>query len=183
MAADNHKSQSKQAEDEGVFFWFGDDLAVDDHSHRSVACRRKPGIRRAIIIEGPSRKEVADGLVDDARAHPSRRIPGGVGQSASRDANPYCVLHSIIIIHEKMGNGSVDAGDGDGRRVGSVGGKSDVGSAASRNSGSHRSDVYRVGAGKQGRKLKVGRSGLVGVVKVAVVFLGFPSVSPFVIIA
>ena len=37
-------------------------------------------------------------------------------------------------------------------------------------------DVFDVGAGKQGRKLKVGISGLVGVVDVAVVSANFPSV-------
>ena len=60
-----------------------------------------------------------------------------------------------------MGNGSAAAADGDGRRVGGAGGKSDVGSAATGNSGSHRSDVVGVGAGKQGRKLKVGIAGRV----------------------
>ena len=58
-------------------------------------------------------------------------------------------------------------GDGDGRRVGGVDGKSDVGFAAARNSGPHRSDVVGVGTGKQGRKLKVGIAGRVGAVDVA----------------
>ena len=54
-----------------------------------------------------------------------------------------------------MGNGSAAAADGDGRRVGGSGGKSDVGSAAARNSLSYRIDVYRVGAGKQGGREKL----------------------------
>lgn len=29
LMADNHKTQSKQIEDKGVFFWFGDDLHVN----------------------------------------------------------------------------------------------------------------------------------------------------------
>ena len=60
-----------------------------------------------------------------------------------------------------MGNGSAAAADGDGRGVGGAGGKSDVGSAAARNSGSHRSDVIGIGTGKQGRKREVNIAGRV----------------------
>ena len=88
-----NKTKGKEAKDKSVFLRFGDDLAVDDDSHRAVGFRRKK--RRpsqiesihSLIIEG-SRKEIANGFVDDARARPSGRIPGGIGQSASRDANP-----------------------------------------------------------------------------------------------
>ena len=75
-----------------------------------------------------------------------------------------------------MGNGSVGAGDGDRRRVGGAGGKN-LRSIASRNSLSYGLDICRVaGAGKQGRKLKVGIAGLVGVENVSGV-ANFPSVS------
>ena len=75
-----------------------------------------------------------------------------------------------ILIHKQAGNGSAaSAGDGDSRRVRGAGGKSDVGSAAARNSGSHRSDVFGVGAGKQGRKRQQLVVGAVGIVEVAVV--------------
>ena len=33
-AVENNKGEGKEAEEEGVFFWFGDDLAVDDNLHR-----------------------------------------------------------------------------------------------------------------------------------------------------
>ena len=148
----NHKDQGKQAEEEGIFFGFGNDLAIDDHPHRAVGVRRKP---RTIwgahfIIEG-SRMEVADGFVQNARTYPSGRIPGGIGQIAPRDANPK-LIWAIIRIQVKMGNGSVAASDGDCGRVGGAGEKSDVGFATAWNSGSHRSDVFGVGAGKQRRK-------------------------------
>ena len=70
-----------------------------------------------------------------------------------------------------MGNGSAAAADGNGRRVGGIGGKSDVGSAAARNSLSYRLDVYGVGAGKQGRKRDVFalNAGLVGVENVSAI--------------
>ncbi len=60
-----------------------------------------------------------------------------------------------------MGNGSVAAADGNGRRIGGAGGKGDVGSAAARNSGSHRGDVVGIGAGEQGRQRDVEVAGRV----------------------
>ena len=68
-----------------------------------------------------------------------------------------------------MGNGSVGAGEGDGGRVGGAGIEGGVGFAAAGNSGIDRSDVFGVGAGKQGREGKYLAVGVVGVVKVAVV--------------
>ena len=63
-----------------------------------------------------------------------------------------------------MGNGSAVGAEGDRGCVGGAGGEGDVGSAAAGNSLSYRVDVYGVGAGKQGRELKVGIAGLVGAV-------------------
>ena len=142
---------------------FGDDLAVDDNAYGSGAVQRKP--RSQTSIEG-SRKEIANRFVDDAGAHPSRRLPGRIRQSTSGDTNPQVVVVAGIIVHKKMGNGSVAAGNGDGRGVGGAGGKGDVGSASARNSGSHRSNVVGVGAGKQGRELNERIAGFVGVVEV-----------------
>ena len=181
LAAEEDEAQSKQAKHKGVFFGFGDDLAVDANLHRVMGIRRKLRTPKGTIpkiIEG-SRKEVVDGFVDDARSHPSRRIFAGIGQIASGDPSPQ-VIRTEIIIHPKMGNGSVAAADG--WRVGGAGGKSDVGSAAARNSGFHRSDVYGVGARKQGRELKVGVAGLVGVEEVSVIegWSKVPSVSTIV---
>ena len=74
MAMEEDKGQRKQAKHKGVFFWFGDDLAVDENPQRATAACHKIAIQEAIsvVIEG-SRKEVAYGFVDDADAHPSRR--------------------------------------------------------------------------------------------------------------
>ena len=168
MAVEEDEAERKQTEHKRVFFGFGDDLAVDPNLHRAVRLRRKtrtPEKATTPIIEG-SRKEVADGFVEDAGARPSRSLPAGIGESASGDTNPH-VISSGIIIQEKVGNGSAAAADGDCRRIGGVGGESDVGFAASGNSGQHRVSVCGVGAGKQGRKLKVGVAGLVGVKNVS----------------
>ena len=37
MEKKENKGEGKGVEDEGVFFRFGDDLAVDDNPHRSAA--------------------------------------------------------------------------------------------------------------------------------------------------
>ena len=63
------------------------------------------------------------------------------------------VVFSVSIFHKKVGNGS--AADGDRRRVGGVGDKSDIGLASTRNSGGYGLDVFGVGTGKQGRKREV----------------------------
>ena len=167
IAADNHKTQRKEAEDKGVFFWFGDDLAVEGDLQRTVAARRKPGILIAsTIIRECSRKEVANGFVDDAGAHPNRRLPVGIGQSVSGDANSHPIF-SVLILHKKASNGSASAGDGDGGRVGGAGGKGDVGFASARNSGGYGLDVFSVGTGKQGRQRERLGVWLVGVVNVS----------------
>ena len=55
-----NKDQRKEAEDEGVFLRFGDDLAVDNNPHRAAGLRRKTSIPRSpTIIEG-SHKEVVN---------------------------------------------------------------------------------------------------------------------------
>ena len=42
-AAENDKTQGKQGEDEGVFFWFRNDLAIDDNPNRAFRIRREHG--------------------------------------------------------------------------------------------------------------------------------------------
>ncbi len=119
------------------------------------------------IIEG-SCEEVADGFIDDAGAPPSRRRSAGKGQSGSGDTRPH-IIRNGIIIHEKVGNGSAGAADGDGRGVGGVGGKGDVRSAAAGNSLLNGLDVYGVGAGKQRREFEVGVVRLIGVENVSII--------------
>ena len=67
-----------------------------------------------------------------------------------------------------MGNGSVAASNGEGRRVGGAGGKGDVGLPSTRNSGGYGLDVIGVGTGKQGRKRKQLAVSAVGIEKVVV---------------
>ena len=67
------KAQSKQAKHKSVFFWFGDDLAVDDEAYRTGAVRRKIRPVAHPIIES-SRKKVANRFVDDAGAYPRRSL-------------------------------------------------------------------------------------------------------------
>ena len=64
MAAEEGKARRKPAEDEGVFFRFGDDPAVDDNPHRAIGILRKIGDGVYIAIKEGFRKEVANGLVD-----------------------------------------------------------------------------------------------------------------------
>ena len=117
------------------------------------------------MIEG-SRKEVADGFVQNARTPPSRRLSGGIGQIASGDPNPQAIF-TAILTHPKVGNGSAAAADGDGRRVCRVGGKS-LRSSTAGNSLSYRLDVDGVGAGEQGRKRDRLPVRLIGVEKISV---------------
>ena len=174
MATKEDKTQGKEGEDKSIFLRFGDDLAVDDKPHRVWRGGRKTGTSR--VIEG-SRMEVADGFADNAGTHPSRRIPGGIGQIAPRDANSYVIVLAAILIHKKAGNGSAGAGNSDCGRVGGAGGKDGVRANAARNSITHRVDVFDVGTGKQGRKRELAVVGRVGVVNVAVIVGRFPSVS------
>ena len=145
-----------------------------------MAAEKDEGERKQAEDKGVFFRFRDDLTVDDNphRTYPSRRISARIGQIASRDANPHIISIGSIIIHEKMENGSVAAADSDGRRVRGAGGKSDVGSASARNSGSYRSDVIGIRAGKQGRELEVGIAGFVGVENVSVIGRPeFPSVS------
>ena len=175
FAAVDNKAKGKEAEDKGVFFGFGDDGTVEDEPHRALRIRRKTG-GRSVATEG-SRKEVADGLVDQSGAHPSRRLAGGIGQIAPGDTNSKIISLIVILIHKKMRNGSAAAADGDGGRVGDVGGKSDVGLATARNSGGYGLDVFGVGTRKQGRKREVDVAGFVGVKNVSAILYRFKSIS------
>ena len=183
VAAKDNKTQSEQAEDEGVFFWFGDDLAVDNNPHRAVRRSRKSR-DASPIIEG-SRIEVADGLVDYTGAHPRRSLIVAVNQVGRLNANAPTISMKIrSLVHKQAGNGSgASAGNGDGGRVGGAGEKSDVGLAASGNSGIYRSDVFGVGAGKQGRQGQQLVVGAVGVIDVAVVVINERGVSIVIVSA
>ena len=62
IAMKEHKTQRKQTKHQSVFLRFGDDLTIDDNSHRAFRIRRKPSGWSA-GTEG-SRKEIADGFVE-----------------------------------------------------------------------------------------------------------------------
>ena len=110
--------------------------------------------------------EVADGFVDQTGAYPSRGLPVGIGKIAtSRNTDPHLVSTGTII-HEKVGNGSAAAADGDGRRVRRVSSES-LRSSAAGNPFSYRFHVCRVGAGEERRERDLRVRRLVGVVNVA----------------
>ena len=136
-----NKAQRKQSKHKRVFFRFGDDLAVGDKPYGASVVRRKSASQTP--IESP-RKEIANGFVDYARTYPSGRISGGIGQTASRDANPNVVRFTTIFIHKKVRNGSAAAADGNGGGVGVVVGKRRPRAPNSRRSGSHRLNVVGV---------------------------------------
>ena len=67
------EAKGKETEDEGVFFWFGDDLAIDDNPHRAVGSRRKTATTRR-FVKG-SYMEVADGFGKQTRPYSRKKIP------------------------------------------------------------------------------------------------------------
>ena len=80
-----NKTQRKQAEDESVFLWFGDDLVVDgDLNH--VITRPKIGETVSPTIESSCIK-ISDWFVDQARAHPGRSLSAAVKQVGRLNAN------------------------------------------------------------------------------------------------
>ena len=152
-----NEGQRKQSKHKSVFFWFGDDAAVDAQSHSAagkIRIQRRPD-SHILNLKIPYR------LFQQTRTHPRRRL-SYVTPIVETAAHPNANFISDGLIVEKHPiNRSADGrrADGDGRRIGGAGGKGDVGSAAARDSGSHRSNVDGVGAGKQGREgdLRVGR--------------------------
>ena len=106
MAAENDEAQGKEGEDEGVFFGFGDEAAIETDLHRRCATCRKMGTI-SIIIEG-SCNEVADRFVKDAGANPTGRLIGGIAQIATPgDTNPHFIgkiLGLVVISHVNAGN-------------------------------------------------------------------------------
>ena len=175
VAMKENKANREQSKHKGVFLRFGDDLVVDDNPHLAGGARKARG-QSLVVVEG-SRKEVADGLGDDARPRPRRRSAGGIGEIASRNANPHVIFVTGILVQPKAGNGSAAAtaaAEGHRGRVGGAGGK-DVGGAAAGNPVSNGMDVcWIVRARKQGRKSEGLLVGFVGVEKVAA---NFPRVS------
>ena len=79
MAMEENKAQRKEAENESVFFWFGDDLAVDSDLYRATAACHKIATQEAISVAiESSLKEVANRFVQNAGAYPNRGIPAGI---------------------------------------------------------------------------------------------------------
>ena len=181
--ANNHKTQGKQAEDEGVFLWFGDDLAVDDDPHRAIGSPRKSR-DTSPIIEG-SRIKVSNRFVDQARSLPRRSLSAAVKQVGRLIANSQTIpITRRLLTHKQAGNGSAaSAGDGDGGRVGGAGGKK-VCQRAARNSLCNRFAVFGVvGTGKQGRQSQQLVTGAVDVVEVAIVTINESGVSIVIVSA
>ena len=164
MPADNHKTQRKEAKDEGVFLGFGDDGAVN--TELEVVRRsseKSAGVANQRVAVG-SRSEVADGFGQQAGAIPrGSGGPGAVVSKGGADARADSVVGSV---QKHVGDGWGVGCDGYCRRIRSVGGKGDVRSASARYSFHYRIDVCGIAAGEQGREgedLVVGRVGAEGI--------------------
>ncbi len=160
--------------------------------HRALTIGRKSRYRTATtsrITEsddsiGGSRLKVAERLVQQSRSAPRRRSAALISEGTAAHPNAQIIPEikpDAGPIHIQVGDGSAAACEGDGGGVGDAGGKSDVGSAAAGNSGIHRSDIFGVGAGKQGRKRDVSIAGFGAGVEVAVVFHNSPSIAAAVV--
>ena len=55
-AMEENKTKCKQAEDEGVFLWFGDDLAVDDEAYGPTLSAAKSGSLLTRLLKVPAKK-------------------------------------------------------------------------------------------------------------------------------
>ena len=193
MAVKENEGERKQTKDNGVFLRFGDDgAAMKAKLYRALTMGRKSRYRTAAtsrIIEsddsiGGSRLKVAERLVQQSRSAPRRRSAALISEGTAAHPNAQIIPEinpDAGPIHIQVGDGSAAACEGDGGRVGGAGGKSDVGSAAAGNSGIHRSDVFVVGAGKQGRKRDVLIAGFSAGVEVAVVVQNSPSIAAAVV--
>ena len=147
---------------------FGDDgAAMKANLHRAaaVACRKKrprnERSRTAVkIIEsedaiGGTRFKAAKRFVQQARSAPRRSVVVLISERTAAHPNAQIVPikePTAASVHKHVRDGSVAACEGDSRGVRSAGGKSDVRLATTGNSGIQRSNVFGVGAGKQGRK-------------------------------
>ncbi len=132
------KAQSKQTEDEGVFLRFGDDgAAMKANLHRALRVRRKERprtgkIRQIVESDGSivrTRLKLAERLVEQAGAAPSRSVVVLISKGAAADPNAKLVIKSpATLVHKEGVNGSGSAGIGAGcEGDGWVGGGSEVG--------------------------------------------------------
>ena len=86
VAANNHEGESKEGEEEGVFFWFGDDGAMDANAQAIISARKtaKYSLRivRAVAVVSVSRGKSGQGKVANGLVHRRRSNPGGGSRRA-----------------------------------------------------------------------------------------------------
>ena len=125
-AASNHKTQSEEAKHQRVFFWFGDDLAVNPNQRALIGEKAAKAIHLASVA---SRSKIGDGFVDCAGAEPTHAGSGVVNQIGDA-AHPYAqivIITVVIMMHIHGANGSAAADSKrDRRTVGGVAGDDDA---------------------------------------------------------
>ena len=150
-------------------------------------CKKWSVLHIPSILPSINKISVADGVVHNAGAKPSKYIVGGISQIGARCA-ANANLVKIGVVHKNTADGFASASGGHGRRVGGVVLKVVLVCAELPKSmrglqpPCYRSDVFRVGAGKQGSKIEKGIGWLVGAVKVtATLNPNFPRVSEVIV--
>ncbi len=159
MAADNHETQSKQAEHKCIFLWFWDQSCGRAGNHYPKAARtRRPqsaGRRKIraeseveIILVGDGNTEVADRIRHGALPSPRNRVSIGVAErSCSGDSNAHRIQLEIIN-QVDMADGSSAGRRGDLRQVGGVGRQGMIASRAGVAGWSACGEELRAAAGK-----------------------------------
>ncbi len=181
------KAQRKQAEDQGVFFWFGDDgAAMKAKLHRASTIGRKTGScvgQPRLIVESEdsirgSRLKLAERLGQNARSAPSRSVVVFIAKRSSADPNAKIIPVKVAggsPIHKQVRDGSVSVGvvaglEGDGWSCGGCEVGQDIGhvpAVAGR-------DGVLVGNGRKGEVLVVGFG---AGIEVSAIVIHFPSVA------
>ncbi len=138
MAVEEDKTEGKQAEDKGVFFWFGDDGAVHPNAQAVILGIVGPTSQHSVagavagvgVLRGKrGQVKVANGLGHGRRPNPvDIGLPRAVVQVAAAHSRPDVVPTGAGDIVEKhIGDGAAAAaGEGEGGDVSSGGGDGDV---------------------------------------------------------
>ena len=139
MAVEEDKGERKEAKDQGVFFWFGDEQGggrAGNHHSQIKASRRADApvqitcrkTRRAIeILIGGGEGKVAYGIGQSALPAPRNRDAVGVAErSCPRDAKAQRV-GGMVVLQADVADGSGAGRRGDLRRAVSIRGQGMVG--------------------------------------------------------
>ena len=139
MAVEEDKTQSKEGEYEGVFFWFGDDQGSGRAGNHHPQSKRSRKIDDAVHITIHKRRTAVkilavcgEGKVDNGKgqsALPAPRNRGAVGV-AERSCPSYAKAQRVggcVVLQADVANGSGAKRRSDLRRAASIGGQGMVG--------------------------------------------------------